>query len=233
MGTRYAVSVIGGDEASANELQAAIDERLAEVNRQMSTYDPKSELSLFNASDSTHWVEVSEETASVVEAALELAGDYDGSYDPTVGPLVNLWGFGPAERADGLPSDAAVEAARAVVGYELVDVQRDPPALKKSEAGVYVDLSSIAKGHGVDAIAALLDERSIKSYMVEIGGEVRAKGRKPGGLPWRVGVERADEPLRISAGKPRLQEVVELVDQSMATSGDYRNYFEVDGTRYS
>lgn len=233
MGTRYAVSVIGGDEAAANTLQGQIDERLAEVNRRMSTYDPDSELSRFNVSDSVDWFEVSAETANVVAAALQLAEDSGGRYDPTVGPLVNLWGFGPDDREASVPTDEAIEQALATVGHGSVTVRVDPPALRKSVAAAYVDLSSIAKGHGVDVVAELLDEAGITSYMVEIGGEVRARGLKPGDRPWRVGVERADEPLRIATGKPRLQEVVELVDRSMATSGDYRNHFEVDGVRYS
>lgn len=233
MGTRYAVSIIGGDEASANELQKQIDVRLAEINRRMSTYDPESELSRFNASESLDWFEVSAETAKVVSAALALAEDSGGRYDTTVGPLVNLWGFGPADREPLLPTDEAIEKALAAVGYDKVAVRDDPPALRKSSPSVYLDLSSIAKGHGVDAIAELISETGIESFMVEIGGEVRARGLKPGDKPWRVGVERADEPLSLAAGKPRLQEVVELVNHSMATSGDYRNFFEVEGVRYS
>lgn len=233
MGTRYAVSIVGGEQSDAEALQAKIDKRLAEVNRRMSTYDPESELSRFNGSDSTEWFAVSEETASVVEAALELAEASGGAYDPTVGPLVNLWGFGPGKRRGRPPRGEEIAAARATVGHGLVEARLEEPALRKSEPGVYVDLSSIAKGHGVDALAGLLETAGAEAFMVEIGGEIRTRGRKPGDRPWRIGVERVDTSFPVPvAGRP-LQRVVPLVDRSMATSGDYRNYFEHDGVRYS
>ncbi|TWT98096.1 Thiamine biosynthesis lipoprotein ApbE precursor [Botrimarina colliarenosi] len=228
MGTRYNVSVVGGDEADAKALQQRLDERLAEVNRRMSTYDPQSELSRFNAGDSTDWFDVSAETASVVQSALELASASEGAFDPTVGPLVNLWGFGPDKRRDEAPSDGDIAAAKARVGFAAVEARLDPPALRKATPGVYLDLSAIAKGHGVDAVAELIAEAGYAAAMVEIGGEVRAFGAKPGGKPWRIGLEKPESGLTHS-----LQEVIELSDRSLATSGDYRNFFEVDGRRYS
>ena len=232
MGTRYAVSIVGGDQGRAEQLKVAIDERLAAVNRGMSTYDPDSELSRFNNSDTTEWVDVSEETATVIAYALKLAGDSGGAYDPTVGPLVNLWGFGPGKR-DGVPTDEAVAAAGEQVGYEKVEIRATPAAARKADPAVYVDLSSVAKGYGVDAVCEVLDEAGVEAYMVEIGGEVRTRGSKPGGAPWRIGVERADQPLPGASGSQRLQEVVELTDRALATSGDYRNFFEHAGVRYS
>lgn len=233
MGTRYAISVVGGEQAEAEALQAKVTERLAEVNRRMSTYDPESELSRFNSSETTEWFAVSEETASVVGAALELSRDSSGAYDPTVGPLVNLWGFGPGKRRGRPPTDEEIIAAGATVGHGLIEVRLDVPALRKNEPGVYVDLSSIAKGHGVDAIAELLETAGVGAYMIEIGGEVRTRGRKPDDRPWRIGVERVDSSLPAAGGGRPLQRVVSLVDRSMATSGDYRNFFEHDGVRYS
>lgn len=233
MGTVYAVRYFAPVEfePSPEELQQAIDDRLALVNKRMSTYDPESELSRFNASESTDWFAVSVETASVVESALELADSSGGTYDPTVGPLVNLWGFGPGKRRDAPPSEEEIKAAKASTGYCKVDARLDPPALRKDDPGVYVDLSSIAKGHGVDAVAEVLDGLGCSQYLVEIGGEVRSKGTKPGGKPWRIGVEKAAG-ARSASGRP-LQRVVELVDRSMATSGDYRNFFEYEGQRFS
>lgn len=232
MGTRYSVSVVGGTEANAARLQKLVDERLAEVNRQMSTYDPQSELSRFNASESDDWFVVSPETASVVASALELAEQSDGAYDPTVGPLVNLWGFGPDKRRDEPPSEGEIAAAKERVGYQAVETRAlgstEPPAIRKTKPGVYLDLSSIAKGHGVDVIGELLEGEGIDAYMVEIGGEVRAKGLKPAGKPWRIGVQRAS-----TGPEQSLQEVVELRDKCLATSGDNYNFFEVDGVRYS
>ncbi len=233
MGTSYSVSLIGGTEDRAMGQQEQVVERLAEVNRRMSTYDPSSELSRFNASDSTDWFDVSRETASVVASALALAEDSSGAYDPTVGPLVNLWGFGPGERRTSPPADAEIAAALANTGHASIEVRLEPPSLKKSNPSLYVDLSSIAKGHGVDAIAGLLTDAGYEAFMVEIGGEVRTRGTKPGGKSWRIGVERVDTDGPLGAGDRRLQRVVELVDRSMATSGDYRNFFEHDGHRYS
>lgn len=232
MGTRYAVSIVGGEEAAAERLKGAIDKRLALLNRRMSTYDAESELSRFNTSESDDWFDVSKETAIVTAYALALANDTKGAYDPTVGPLVNLWGFGPEGRGR-IPSEESLAAASEAVGHTKVEARITPPALRKDAPDVALDLSSVAKGYGVDAVCQVLDEAGVSAFMVEIGGEVRTKGTKPGGSPWRIGVEKADEPLRSANGGKRLQRVVELTDRALATSGDYRNYFEQDGVRYS
>lgn len=233
MGTRYAISVVGGTEQDADRLRTAVDRRLAGLNRLVSTYDPDSELSRFNASDRTGaWQKVSTETATVVAYALSVAEQSGGAFDPTVGPVVNLWGFGPGDSIDRPPSDAAIADALAAVGYAGATARASPPALRKSQAATYIDLSAVAKGYGVDAICEVVADSGYEAFMVEIGGEVRATGRKPSGAAWRIGVERADEPLRFAGGS-RLQEVVPLKDRALATSGDYRNYFEHDGVRYS
>lgn len=232
MGTSYSVTLVGGTRGEADQQKRAIDDRLALVNRRMSTYDTESELSRFNASDLTDWFEVSAETAAVTEAALALAGSTDGAYDPTVGPLVNLWGFGPGERRRRPPNEEEIAEVQALVGYSFIEVRLDPPALKKANPAARLDLSSIAKGHGSDAIAELLAEAGYEAFMVEIGGEVRTRGTKPGGLPWRIGIEKVPSP-QAGDGSRQIQSVVELADRSLATSGDYRNYFEHEGIRYS
>lgn len=232
MGTRYNVSIVGGTEANAERLQKLVEEELAELNRQMSTYDPQSELSLFNASESDEWYAVSPATASVTAAALELAEATGGKFDPTVGPLVNLWGFGPGKKRDKPPTDEEIAAAKASVDYKLLEARLDPPSLRKHEPSVYVDLSSIAPGHGADVLAEMLKTEGVDSFMVDVGGELRAQGQKPGGKPWRIGVERADAELPVGPSSP-LQKVIELHDKSLSTAGDYRNYFFVDGKRYS
>ena len=224
MGTRYHVTVA----PVGLELQTLIDARLAEINRLMSTYDPQSELSRFNAAESTDWFAVSAETAKVVAFALELAEDSGGAYDPTVGPVVNLWGFGPGKRRQSPPTDEQIAAARQSVGWQLIEVRLDPPALKKQQADVFVDLSSIAKGYAVDQITSLLEERYVNASMAEIGGEVVCRGVKPDGTPWRIGVEQPD----ITTGQ-LLQAVLKLHNEALATSGDYNNFFEHQGVRYS
>ena len=232
MGTRYSVRIV--DESGTHDaplklaaIQDHVESRLNDINRQMSTYDPQSELSRFNSYRGNDWFAVSPATAHVVEFALQLAVDSGGAFDPTVGPLVNLWGFGPKKRKESPPSEEEIAAARALVGYTNLAVRTDPPALRKLHADLYVDLSAIAKGFAVDEISQLLEELGITSSMVEIGGEVHTRGSRPGGLPWRIGVEQPDLRAR------KLRKVYQLYDAAIATSGDYRNFFEYEGVRFS
>ncbi len=230
MGTRYNVSVVlaaEGGAAQAERLQGLVDKLLKSINDQMSTYQDDSELSRFNAHQETDWFAVSPETAAVVRLALQVARQTDGAFDPTIGPVVNLWGFGPDGRRDDPPTDAEVTSALAKVGYQRVEVRSNPPALKKSVPDVYLDLSAVAKGYGSDAVSDLLLREKVTASMVEIGGEVRTRGAKPDGTAWRIGVEKPD-----SEGRS-VQAVVELRDGALATSGDYRNFFEEAGRRYS
>jgi thiamine biosynthesis lipoprotein len=208
-------------------LQQQVDLRLAAINLEMSTYLPDSEISRFNRYTDDDWFAVSAETAMVVAAGLEVSRDTQGAFDVTVGPLVNLWGFGPEGRVGEMPTDEAIAECQARVGHARLEVRQMPPALRKRRADVYVDLSAIAKGFAVDEVAKLLDRHAVRSYLVEIGGEVRTRGRKPDGGGWRIGIER---PV---AGVRQLDCVVELDDCALATSGDYRNFFERDGRRYS
>jgi len=227
MGTQYTVRIAPELPPDAGRIWRQVDERLAEINRRMSTYDPESELSRFNRLNSSDWFAVSAETAEVVAAALEIAEQTSGAFDPTVGPIVNLWGFGPDKGRTKPPSDDVVEDTLARVGYKKVSVRIDPPALKKSIPEVYLDLSGIAKGYASDAISELLNEVGFSNTMVEIGGEVRARGAKADGMPWRIGVEQPEDRGRL------IHAAVNLVNAGMATSGDYRNFFEHDGVRYS
>jgi thiamine biosynthesis lipoprotein len=228
MGTTYTVKarqVPNG--VTATDLQTEVDRILVDVNQQMSTYDESSELSRFNKSQSMEWVVVSEDLAQVVRRALEISRLTDGAFDVTVGPLVNLWGFGPDLSEDQIPSNAMVQAALARVGYQQLHARLNPPALKKDRVDLYVDLSAIAKGFGVDEIVQHLESQGINHYLVEIGGELRGKGLNPQNVPWRIAIE---EP---NPGKRAVQQVVKIVDRGIATSGDYRNFFEMDGQRYS
>jgi thiamine biosynthesis lipoprotein len=238
MGTSYTIRVVSeplagpaevahGPQAVGDRLQQQVETRLDTINAQMSTYLKSSELSRFNQSSSIDWFEVSADTAQVVAAGLDIARRSGGAFDITVGPLVNLWSFGPDRRPQGIPSDREIVAAQARVGYDHVQVRLSPPALRKRLPDVYVDLSAIAKGFAVDKIAELLENQGIERFMVEIGGEVRTKGKRPDGGPWRIGVER---PV---PGARALFCVVTLEDRSLATSGDYRNFFESDGRIYS
>lgn len=209
------------------ELLAEIELVLERVNDEMSTYRPNSELSRFNDGAANSWIEVSPSTASVVARAIEIGRLSGGALDVTVGPLVDLWGFGADPRPGRVPSVDELTAARAAVGLDLLEVQLDPPALRKLAPGLRVDLSSIAKGEGVDRVAALLEARGVQSWLIEIGGEMHARGLKARDRPWSVAIERP------TSGQRAIAKVIPLRDIAIATSGDYRNFFEEDGVRYS
>ena len=170
---------------------------------------------------------VSEDLAGVVTLAQDLARQSDGAFDVTVGPLVDLWGFGVRER-QGLPGTEEIEETAATVGYRFLESRRSPPGLRKLVDGLRVDLSGIAKGHGVDRLAALLDARGCTDYLIDIGGEVRVRGLNPQGVPWRIGIE-----LPAAGGGVESGTVLSLSEGAVATSGDYRNFRTIGGTRFS
>ncbi len=230
MGTSWSV-VIANPIAAHDSvaLTAEIETLLADVNRQMSTYDPASEISQFNESAPGEWVPVSDLFAITTAKALGFSAISGGAFDPTVGPVVDLWGFGPADGSEALPSEDAVEAARTQVGFEAIMVRAPEAAggaaLKKT-APRRLDLSAIAKGLGVDQMAALLEDRGYRNFLVEIGGEVRVKGDKDG-FGWQIAVEK---PV---VGERQVEQILALKNISVATSGDYRNFREIDGEVYS
>lgn len=226
MGTTYNIKYIVQDgQSSSQDLQTEVDRLLEQVNDQMSTYRKDSELSRFNQHQSTDPYEVSEQTATVVKEAIRLNQVTQGALDVTVGPLVNLWGFGPEARPEVVPSDEELAERKANVGIHHLSV--DGNKLSKDLPHLYVDLSTIAKGWGVDVVADYLQSEGIHNYMVEVGGEIRLKGLNRDGVPWRIAVEKP------TVDERSVQEIIEPGDMAIATSGDYRNYFERDGVRYS
>ena len=228
MGTTFSIKVVAPPEnLDLPALQQDIEEVLDGINRTMSTYISDSELSRFNASEEVDWIDVSAELCHAVEAARVVSEFTDGAFDVTVGPLVNLWGFGPAESGYEPPGNDTVTTAMQDIGYSKLDVDCTIPALRKESPGVYVDLSAFAKGHAVDEVAELLDERTLPDYLVEIGGEMRMRGTNARGELWAIAVETPDRTGR------SVQTVMRLTDSAMATSGDYRNFFEHDGRFYS
>lgn len=228
MGTEYHVKISALPSGqNQQQLHSEIEACMQTVNLQMSTYLPESELSRFNRHNTPDWFDVSEDTATVVAEAIRVSQMSDGAFDVTVGPLVNLWSFGPDARPRHMPSQEEISALQQEIGYGQLEVRRSPPALRKTRPMVYVDLSAIAKGFAVDKVANLLDAKGVEAYMVEIGGEVSTRGSKLDGGPWRIGIER---PVTTSRS---IHVVVEPGDRALATSGDYRNFFEQDGTLYS
>ena len=227
MGTTFQVKIVQSEITLDMEvLKREINARLEEVNRQMSTYQDNSEITQFNRSRSTDWFGVSSDFAYVLHIAREISTWSDGAFDVTIGPLVNLWGFGPNAIPDRVPSPDSIQVAKTLVGYEKIRVDLSASALKKEIPEVYCDLSAVAKGFGVDRIASYLDSLGINRYFIEIGGELRTKGHNHLGQLWRIGIASP-------AGQGELQKALVLNDMSLATSGDYHNYFERDGIRYS
>ncbi|MEM9012446.1 MAG: FAD:protein FMN transferase [Pseudomonadota bacterium] len=229
MGTTYTVIALDSTgELEVETVQAAVEEALARVNAIMSNWDPNSEISQFNSSESTAPVAISAELAEVMDAANTVHDQSLGRFDVTLGPLIELWGFGARTAESPVPADEAIAAALDVVGQRDVLTLTDAPAtLEKLHAGTTVYLAAIAKGYGVDVVGATLEEFGVDNYMVEIGGDLLTAGTNPDGAQWRIGIERPD------AANRTVEEVVEMSDLGMATSGDYRNYFEEDGVRYS
>ncbi|MEX2496700.1 MAG: FAD:protein FMN transferase [Woeseia sp.] len=228
MGTRFNVKVAQPvDEAERSELQQEIDRALDRIENAMSTYILRSDISKFNTSPSTDWIEVSAITCNAVEAALGISRLTAGAFDVTVGPLVNLWGFGPDSVRMEPPSQVEIETARERVGYERLHADCEQPALRKERPDLYVDLSAYAKGLAVDKVASLLDSYGIRRYLVEIGGELRMRGAAPGRDLWAVAIETPADTGR-AVGR-----LLRLTDKAMATSGDYRNFFQFAGKRYS
>jgi thiamine biosynthesis lipoprotein len=228
MGTTFNVVLVAPDEGVAGEsLESSIAATLSGIDELTSTWREDSELAKFNANPSTDWILVSAELCSAIERALDVSRLSDGAFDVTVGPLVNLWGFGPDGRAGEPPADALIEATMAYVGYEGLLTRCSEPAMQKRHGGMYVDLSGWAKGHAVDKVAELLDEYGLRDYLVEIGGELRVRGHNAEGRKWAIAVEAPSTTTR------RPHSVLRITDKSVATSGDYRNYFEHDGQRYS
>ena len=231
MGTRYSVKIFDPPEFKT-DIRFEVDALLRQVNDQMSTYLPASEISRFNKSRSTDWFEVSQDLAAVVVVAQQISNQSSGAFDITVGPVVNAWGFGPDPSVRSVPDASRLASLLDSVGYEKLSVRTDPPALKKSIASLQIDLSSIAKGFGVDRVVELLNQSGAEDVFVEIGGEIRASGDKAGKW-WKVGIEMPDSNSGAELIAAHSINVGAGDDQSMATSGDYRNFFEVDGVRYS
>lgn len=217
---RMALPAGVADAAARQAIQAALDEVVA----QMSTWEADADISRYNRA-APGWQTLPAEFFHVLRHALMLAQDSGGAYDPTVGPLVNAWGFGPHQRAFEPPSPAAVQAARERCGWQRVPLDDDRSAAWQP-GGVYLDLSSIAKGFGVDRAAMALDALGITDYLVEVGGELRARGKRPDGQPWRVAIEVPDASDDHALALP-------LENCSIATSGDYRRHAGDGDARYA
>lgn len=228
-GSFYQVTVM--DPLTQGQAQALEEGFLAEfesVDRSMSTYRDDAELVTFNHAPLNEWQPLSNELIEVLAVSQAVAADSDGAFDVTVGGLVNLWSFGPEARPEEVPSDEALAERLSTVGHDALEVDTQQMQARRTR-DVFVDLSGVAKGHAVDRVGAYLDQQGIEHYLVNLGGDMIARGyREPDEeRAWRIGIEVPED------GEQAAQHIVPLSNLSVATSGDYRNYFEVDGQRYS
>lgn len=228
MGTIFTVKLVAPPALiDGDELRREIHATLQRVDRLASTYREDSDLSRFNVNESTDWIPVTEEFCRIVERALAVSRDTDGAFDITVGPLVDLWGFGPAGVLLSPPAEDDIAAQMRRVGYRNLATDCSVPAVRKDIEDLSIDLSGWAKGFAVDEVAGVLEAHMIPNYLVEIGGELRAKGRNGRAQPWTIGIE---QPI---ADDRAVQTMLQLSEGGVATSGDYRNFFEYQGTRYA
>jgi thiamine biosynthesis lipoprotein len=225
MGTTYNVKFVPVEGVDKQKLKQQIDQSLIDINQLMSTYIENSELSLFNQWNSVESFPMSSETVEVLTEAKRLGAMSNGLLDVTVGPLVNLWGFGPQSRPEKIPTNEIISTTRQRVGLDKLKVGGSWAS--KTEPTLYVDLSTIAKGYAVDQLAKILKAHKINNFLVEIGGEMKLAGIKASGIPWKIAIEKPETDQR------SVQKIISIGDNAIATSGDYRRYYEQDGVRYS
>ncbi|MDD9998829.1 MAG: FAD:protein FMN transferase [Rhodospirillaceae bacterium] len=228
MGTSYSVRIVAPADASAVSLvllRRRVAARLEDLENVFSTYRPDSEVSRFNAHPGQEWFGVSPEFLDVLEQAVTVSQLTDGAFDATIGRLVELWGFGAGDTLGRIPDREVLEQLLSDAGIEYLQFRDSPPTVRRTRPGVQLDFSAIAKGYAVDRVWELLSEAGLAAYLVDVGGEVRTRGRHADGRDWSIGVENPD-----GAG---VAEAVPLRNAAIATSGDYRNFFEYEGRRYS
>jgi len=229
MGTTYHIKVVTDASGSVVGLKEKIDVRLREINQVFSTYIKGSEISRFNSlKQAGEKFRVSDDFIKVMRVAAEIYQLSGGAWDGTVNPLVDLWGFGPTQRLPKKPAAAEINALKQKIGFDRIRVE-EPNFLVKNLAAVTLDLNSIAKGFAVDQISGLLANGGFENYLVEIGGEVYAAGVRADGKNWRVGINRPQK----DAAFDEVYKAISIANRAFATSGDYRNFFEIDGVRYS
>jgi FAD:protein FMN transferase len=229
MGTTYTVQINSGQTIPAvSVLTQSIEQVLDSVNTAMSTYIPDSELSRLNQSGSNDWISLSTPLFEVIYTAQEISMMSNGAFDITIGPLVNIWGFGPNIQPELPPDDLTIKSLLEIVGFKKLYLDNSKKLIRKDLPGIYIDLSAIAKGYAVDEVAHMLENKyTIQNYMVEIGGEIQAHGTNAQGKAWRIGIEKPVTDQR------SVERTINLDNMAMATSGNYRNYIDVNGIRYS
>lgn len=227
MGTDYRIKIIDAKPNQTDQLSKQIKQTLLEVNQIFSNYVPTSEVSRFNQRQSTDFHSQSPDFIELLTQALKISKLSKGAYDISLSPLIELWGFGKRDMHDVIPSALSIKQAKQHVGYQFIQINAQNKTVQKTIPSLALNFSSIAKGYGVDKVALLLDSKGHKNYLVEIGGEMRAAGVNAFKNPWQIAIERPHTSNR------SVQKIIGLSNRSLATSGDYHNYFEKNGVRYS
>ncbi|WP_442684020.1 FAD:protein FMN transferase [Stenotrophomonas sp. JC08] len=229
MGTRWSVKLSAPRSRDLHALHAGIEAELKRVVAQMSTWEDGSDISRYNRAAAGSWQVIPEDFWNVLVAAHDIARRSDGAFDPSVGPLVALWGFGAQAGAQRVPDAAQLAEVGSSCGWHKLQLDVQKQAVLQP-GGLQLDLSAIAKGYGVDLVSRWLRRNGIAAALVEVGGELHGYGRKPDGHPWRVLVESAPEE---GAGAHYPPRVLALDDLAVATSGDRWHHYEHDGVSYS
>ena len=226
MGTTWNVRFIDSHQHSDKTVQTLIQAELDLVVAQMSTWQEDSNLSIFNLATANTWHVLPEPFFKVFNCALKVAAETDGAFDPTIGPLVNLWGFGPEGQRTSPPDAVQIKTLHHNCGWQKLQLDKSNLRVLQP-GGVYVDFSGIAKGYSVDRIAQALQNAGIENFLIEVGGELYGKGIKPDGQPWWIALENSPAAQNIS------ESIIALHGLAVATSGDYRRYFEHHGHHYA
>jgi len=230
MGTTYNVTLVTPDDQVVDvaAIKQHVDVLLLEINQSMSTYIADSELMRLNREPAGQWVPLSASLFEVLSMSRDISALSAGAFDVTIGPLVDLWGFGSgSEQRDRVPSADELALVKQQFGQRFIEYDSAQRSVLRGIA-LRIDLSAIAKGYGVDRVSELLAEQGFEHHLVEIGGELRLSGHSQRGTPWRIAVESP-----VAGLSQRAQRAITLSGLGMATSGDYRNYFEVGEQRYS
>ncbi|OYQ00785.1 thiamine biosynthesis protein ApbE [Pseudomonas mandelii] len=225
MGSRYSIQYVRHSSTPGPKaVQAEVENILAEVDRQFSTYRSDSDIERFNDLPANRCQKMPAPILKLIRFAQQLSEQSEGAYDLTVEPLLNLWGFGPQAREEKVPAARALAEVRQRVGYQHLRIDRDQLC---KDAAVEVDFNSIAAGYAVDTIAEKLEAMGIRNYLAEVTGELKAAGKKLDGSAWKIALEEPRDDQQVA------QKIIAVDGYGLSTSGDYRNYFEQDGRRYS
>ncbi len=228
MGTTYSIKIANlPDKISPKLLKKEIDSLLKIIEASMSIFPGSSEISRFNQYTKTDWFQISPEILEVIRESKRISKLSGGAFDITTGSLIDLWGFGKKITLNAIPDAKKINELKSHIGYEKIDTTDNPAAIRKKDPKLAINLSAIAKGFSVDKVAELLEKKGISNYLVEIGGEIRTGGYKQGKKPWVVAIERPEKQRKT------FQRILKMRSHGMATSGDYRNYFEINQKRFS